>query len=286
VSWPDWASWVARLRAGEPTALAVLVHGSHARGRAARYSDVDLRVITATPPRVRDRVRLEEHAGRLVHFSIGSRSLPELIELADDPRKWMYVRPQYLDARLLWEEPGTLDLLRGEVDARAPGRLPFVDGLQLALETLLEYATKVRHAHLDGDYVRAAWFARRVGEHAWETVHATAESRLLPSERDWAEDCLSLGGAIPGYRASALVCLGLTPEARSIDRLLEASLDLADAVVTWLGGELARIGPAAGETVVELIESRRTARYLRQLRPRRRLDASPQRAVAPIRRRH
>jgi predicted nucleotidyltransferase len=267
VSWPDWAGWVARLRAGEPTALAVLVHGSHARGVPGRFSDVDLRVITAAAPRVRDRVHLEERAGRLVHFSVGSRSMPELIELADDPRKWMYVRPQYLDARLLWEEPGTLELLRGEVEARAPGRLPFVDGLPLALETLFEYAGKVRNAHLDGDYVRAAWFARRVGEYAWETVHATAESRQLPSESDWVEDWLSLGGAIPDYRASALVCLGLTPEARSLDRLLEASLDLADAVVAWLPGELARLGPVAGQTVVDLIESGKAARYLRQLRP-------------------
>jgi predicted nucleotidyltransferase len=267
VSWPDWTGWVARLRAGEPTALAVLVHGSYARGAEGRFSDVDLRVITAATPRVRDRVHLEERDGRLVHFSTGSRSLPELIELAEDPRRWMYVRPQYVDARLLWEEPGTLALLRGEVEARAPGRLPFVDGLQLALETLFEYAGKVRNAHLDGDYARAAWFARRVGEYAWETVHATAERRLLPSEGDWLEDWLSLGEAIPGYRASARVCLGLTPEARSLDQLLEASLDLADAVVAWLGGELARLGPAAGETVVELIESGKAARYLRELRP-------------------
>src|SRR5439155_9661493 len=119
----------------------------------------------------------EEHDGRLVHFSIGSRSMAELVDLAADPRKWMYVRPQYLDATLLWEEPGTLALLRGEVEARAPGPLPFVDGLQLALETVFEYTSKVRHAHMAGDYVGAAWFARRVGEYAWETVHAAAESR-------------------------------------------------------------------------------------------------------------
>jgi predicted nucleotidyltransferase len=266
VSWPDWAAWVARLRAGEPSALAVLVHGSYARGTQSRFSDVDLRVITAGPPRVRDRVYLEEHGPRLVHFSIGSRSLAELVALADDPRKWLYVSPQYLDARLLWEEPGTLERLRGEVEARAPGRLPFVDGLPLALETLLEYATKVRSAHLAGDYVRAAWFARRVAEYAWETVHATAEARALPSEAEWVEDWISLGASIPGYRANALSCLGLTDEARSIDRLLTASLDLADAIVAWLAGQLARLGAAADQTVVALVESGQAARYLRQLR--------------------
>jgi predicted nucleotidyltransferase len=267
LSWPSWPAWVARLREGEPTALAVLVHGSYSRGTQGRYSDVDLRVITALPPRVRDRVYLEEHEGRLVHFSIGSRSLAELIDLAADPRKWLYVRPQYLDAALLWEEPGTLDRLRAQIEARAPGPLPFVDGLQLALETVLEYATKVRTAHTAGDYVKAAWFARRVGEYAWETLHAGAEARMLPSESDWVEDWLSLGDALPGYRANALLCLGLTPEARTLDQLLAASLDLADAVVAWLGRELERLGPPAGPTVVELIGSGQAARYLRQLRP-------------------
>jgi predicted nucleotidyltransferase len=77
VSWPRREEWVARLREGEPSALAVLVHGSYARGTQGCFSDVDLRVITAGPPRVRDRVHLEERGRRLVHFSIGSRSLAE-----------------------------------------------------------------------------------------------------------------------------------------------------------------------------------------------------------------
>ena len=89
----------------------------------------------------------------------------------------------------------------------------------------------------------------------------------MPSESDWLEDWLSLGDAIPRYRASMLICLGLTPEPRPLDRLLEASLDLADGVVAWLADQLPRLGPAANETVVELLTSGKAARYLRQLRP-------------------
>jgi predicted nucleotidyltransferase len=57
---PGWAGWVERLRAEEPTALAVVLQGSFARGDPGPFSDVDLRIVTAGPPRLRDRAYLEE----------------------------------------------------------------------------------------------------------------------------------------------------------------------------------------------------------------------------------
>ncbi len=41
---------VDRLRQAEPAALAVLVTGSYASGRASARSDLDLTVLTADPP--------------------------------------------------------------------------------------------------------------------------------------------------------------------------------------------------------------------------------------------
>ncbi|WP_394295657.1 nucleotidyltransferase domain-containing protein [Alicyclobacillus acidocaldarius] len=58
-----------RLKEEEPSALAILLFGSRAAGAEGPYSDVDLRVITAREPEVRDRVYIEKCEGRLIHSS-------------------------------------------------------------------------------------------------------------------------------------------------------------------------------------------------------------------------
>lgn len=94
VSSPAWHGLLqqrcARLRQHEPDALAILIFGSYGRGDAGPYSDLDLRVITSAPPRVPDRWHFVPHPeapGRLLHVSVGARTMDEILSQASDPAR-------------------------------------------------------------------------------------------------------------------------------------------------------------------------------------------------------
>jgi hypothetical protein len=179
-----WAGWVARLRAEEPGALAVLVQGSFARGDPGPFSDVDLRVVTAGPPRRRDRAYLEEEAGRLVHYSVGSRPLAELIQATTDAEIWPWLVAHYAAVTPLWDPGDAIGLLRRAVEANRPPPRPYLDGLLLELEAMVEEVAKLRNAEVAGDYVLAARAAWEAADHAWKVLQRCTDPRPLATRAD------------------------------------------------------------------------------------------------------
>ena len=258
----DWSSWIERLRDEEPAALAVFLQGSFARGDQGPYSDVDLRVVTAGQPRVRDRGYLVEQEGRLVQYSVGSRPLAELLEAIGNAEVWPWLLPHYRAARPLWDPHGTLELLRAAAEASRPGPRPYVGGLFLELEAMVEEAAKVRNAEVAGDYLRAARAAWETADQAWRVLLRCTDPWPLASQGEGIERMLRLGEAIPGYRENLALCLGLTSEARPIAALSRAALDLADGVVAWLGERAEELPDDARA----FLGDRRLARYLREMR--------------------
>jgi phosphoribosyl-AMP cyclohydrolase len=258
----DYPAWVAYLRAEEPSALAVLLFGSRASGSEGPYSDVDLRVITAGPPRVPDRMVLRETDGWLVHLSIGSRSLAELLEMAQDPARWVYMQPDYAGARVFWDPDGVVPLLNRALAANTPPPDFHRDNLPLALENLMEAVAKVKNAHARGDYTRAVLAAQDVGFWARMVLDALSPPRPFRGDVGRHADWMGLGAAIPGYTANMEVCLGLKPAPRSLDDLRAASIGLAVAVVSWLE---ARSGePDFPAPIAALLSAGQVRRYLTQ----------------------
>lgn len=261
----DWTPWLDRLRAEEPAALAVFLQGSFARGEAGPHSDVDLRVVTAGAPRVRDRGYLVEQGGRIVHYAVGSRPLAELLEAIGSAEVWPWLEPHYRAVKPLWDPHGTLELLRAAVEASRPSSRPYLAGLFLELEKMVEEAAKVRNAELAGEYALAARAAHETAEHAWRVLLRCADPRPLANQRQGVERMLRLGEAIPGYRENLSFCLGLTPDPRPLAALARSALDLADGVVAWLGANADAVDLPADARA--FLGEERLARYLRQMRP-------------------
>jgi phosphoribosyl-AMP cyclohydrolase len=259
----DLSVWVERLRAEEPGALAILLQGSHARGDAGPYSDVDLRVVTAGPPRVRDRAYLLQEGGRLVHYSVGGRPLAELVEAAANPELWPWLVAHYAAVKPIWDPQDVVGLLRRTVEANRPGPRPYVDGLLLELETMVEEVAKVRNAVAADDYLAAARAAWETADQAWKVLLRCTDPWPLRSQREGVERMLRLGEAIPRYRENLLICLGLTPDPRPLDALSRAALQLAEGIVAWLEPRLNDLDQPA---VTELLADGKLAAYLRQLR--------------------
>jgi phosphoribosyl-AMP cyclohydrolase len=260
----DWSPWIERLRADEPGALAILLQGSFARGEAEPYSDVDLRVVTTGQPRRRDRAYFVEQEGRLVHYSIGSRGLAELLGAIADAEVWPWLEPHYRFVKPVWDPHGTVELLRMAVAASRPGPRPYLAGLFLELESMIEEVAKVRNAEMAADYMAAARAARETADRAWRVLLRCVDPWPLENQAAGVERMLRLGDAIPGYRDNLLLCLGLTPVARPMTGLAGAALDLADGVVAWIEVNAARIG--LPEDVRALLGDGQLARYLRQMR--------------------
>ena len=241
-----------------------MVQGSHARGDAGPYSDVDLRVITAGPPRVRDRVYLVEEEGRLVHYSVGGRPLAELVQATADVEVWPWLVGHYATVKPLWDPGDVVGLLRRAVEANRPSPRPYADGLLLELETMVEEVAKVRNAAVAGDYLAAARAAWEAGDEAWKVLQRCHDPRPLATQRDGVDRMLRLGDDIPGYRENLAICLGLTPAARPLEELSRATLELAEGVVGWLEVHVTELGQPR---VAELLADGKLARYLRQMRP-------------------
>jgi len=255
---------VPRLRALEPGALAVLVQGSHARGDAGPFSDVDLRVVTSGTPRERDRVVFEEEDGRLVHYSVGARPLAELVAATTDAEIWPWLAEHYATVRPLWDPSDVVGLLRRTVQANTPGPRPYLDGLYLELETMVEEAAKVRNAAEAGDYLGAARAAQEAADEAWKVLYRCADPRPLATQREGVERMLRVGEGIPRYRENFLLCAGLTPDPRPLDALARAAVGLAEGVVAWV---TAHVDELDQPRVAKLLADGQLARYLRQMRP-------------------
>jgi hypothetical protein len=79
---------VATLRGYEPTAVAVIVTGSYAVGRATLQSDLDLTVLTALPPRGHYRTWFEPRDPQPLHISAGAASLESWVTEGSEPADW------------------------------------------------------------------------------------------------------------------------------------------------------------------------------------------------------
>jgi phosphoribosyl-AMP cyclohydrolase len=200
---------MARLRSAEPDALAVLVTGSYATGRATPLSDLDLTVLTGVPPHL-DTYRTwfePRRAGAALHVSVGTKTLTDWIARAAepvDPDGWSLGFPTEEAARFLWATDRARTVLGDPPTVRRPGAGPEV-------EDVVESATKVARARARGDWLGARWHAADLARRLPGLLRPLNPERRVTDRRDALEAALALPTAPPGYRADLLVALGLAP---------------------------------------------------------------------------
>lgn len=256
--------FVVELRRAEPNALAIMLFGSLARGDAGPFSDIDLRVVTEGEPRVRDRVRFVERPdGGLLHLSIGSRPFTEIVQTAEDLERWAWMIETYSTAETLWEKPGVAARLLAEIRAREPRPEAYAAKSGYHLETLLEYAAKVKNAVVKGDEQGVRAYAANLADVCWRLLRPLNPVLTFPGESEFWDRVSAFTVAPEGYAEDLRYCLGLLDEPRPVHvlvwralRLAEGTLGVIEAHVAALRlpDDLAR--PVSGGTV---------RRYLKQV---------------------
>ena len=231
-----FARWVGRLRREEPRAVAILCHGSYARGEAEAHSDLDLDVLIDGEPEVGYLSAFEELPdGRLLHATVAVKSLEEWLEpFAEgaEAEEWSFFLAAREVARLLWATDEARAALEGRVSLEL-SRSP-------QLQDLLECAAKVRNAAARGDELGLRFAAQGLALRCPALLAPLNSVPLVESPRTALQAALDMAIAPPGYRDAMLTCMGLSGQATTAEDVQSAALDLVAGILGLLREQAAQ----------------------------------------------
>ncbi len=229
------AGLVPELLLLEPSAVAVLLFGSFARGNRGPFSDLDVRIVTRGSPLERDRMRVLPVEGSLLHVSIGARALEEIVAEASDPEEWPGVEYRYLAAVPLWQDGDeVLATIHEAIRAACPSPQALWRTADHDIESLLEKLAKAKNAAARLD--APALFANTAQV-------ALLSARLLrPLNPPWTSlDAATIPQAFTTWRHEpsgaewdARLCLGFQEEPRTLSATLLSALRLTTGTLAFL----------------------------------------------------
>jgi len=249
--------WAARARAAEPTAIAVLLRGSHARSEAGPHSDLDLTVLTSEPPLTRYRAELVEQGdGLLLHVSVGAMSWAEWLAERDAPTEWSFSLPTRQAAQVLWVAEAYEATLADPHMLQPPG--------PPNLEDFIEAAAKVKNAFAAGDELALRLAAQDLAAWASSLLRPLNPPVTAGSRAAALRAVLDFPVAPPDYRQDVLACLGLSGQAVPMEELHERVLRLAVGIIDLLAPHAEELAGQLEPDLPCYLRDGRLRRYLRQ----------------------
>jgi len=224
--------WTERLQAEIPDVEAILLKGSHARGDAGPYSDIDFDVLVTRSEKTTYAAYIDETvSGRSIHVSIAIHDLSSCIAHEADPVSWSFGLPAREIFRLLWaKSDASSDALRERLD-RPPRLHPASDP---ELEDFIECFAKTRNADRDHDELALRLAAQNLAQ-LCPTLLRLVNPEVVPDTRLAAlRAVLSFPNAPAHYRDDLLRCLGLDGEASSTEDVFDASRRLTVGTLALL----------------------------------------------------
>jgi phosphoribosyl-AMP cyclohydrolase len=244
------ARWVERLRREEPRAVAILCHGSYARGAPEAHSDLDMDVLVDEEPQTGYRSAFEElPGGRLLHLTISTETLASWLDQFADAKAehWSFFLAARQQARLLWATPEAGEQLAGHITLELDG--------SPQLQDLLENAAKVRNAAARGDELGVRLAAQDLAGCCPALLALLNEPKTVDTRREALQAALELPIVPPNYRDDMLACLGMSGRATPSQEVHDAALRLARGVVELLranqGVTHARVEPGLPEALAD-----------------------------------
>lgn len=216
---------VARLRELEPSAIAVLIGGSYARGAADELSDLDLAAIVE---QAGDRYYMWFHdrPGQApLHVSACARTAGDFLARREIPTGWWLGLPALEPWRYAWSTDGARAVLGEDPSIHRPPSPP-------ELEDFFEFSMKVKRAALTGDAFGLRVWALSAAELAPRLLLSLNPPVLVSSRREAAEAALAFPVAPEHYSEDLRACLCLT--ATQDDTLAHAACRLGLELLAFL----------------------------------------------------
>ena len=254
----DFPEWTGRLRREIAGAVAIILKGSHARGAAGAFSDIDFDVLVEDDPREDYLAFFEEDGrGRLRHISVAVQDVTGWLADADEPVSWSYGLPAAETTRLLWVRD---DAMRDCLDR--PARLHPPE--EPELEDFIEAWGKIRNAFARSDDLLMRISAQKLAR-LCPTLLRPLNPEVAPANRIEAmRAVLAFPVAPAGYGEDVLRCSGLVADAVPMPDLHDSAQRLALGTVDLLMEHLDTIGPMLPPDLAAALAEGRLARYIRQ----------------------
>ncbi len=251
--------WVERLRHEIPGAIAIVLKGSHARGNAGPWSDLDFDVLVFNEEIANPYLAWieDDGDGRLVHVSVAVETLDDWLAGFREVASWSFGFPSSEVTRLLWLGRRSL---RAELDR--PGRTH--PGGEPEPEDFIEELGKARNSRLLDDEIALRLAVQEIAQ-LCPTLLAPLNESADPQTRPEAlKAALDLSIAPVGYRDDMLLCLGLNGQASTADEVLAAGTRLVMGTLALLEANADMICPDLAPHWPELLTSGLLRRYLEQ----------------------
>lgn len=217
---------VTRIDELEPSAIAVLVSGSYARGRADPRSDLDLTVVVHGMPSSPRRTWFEERTQEPpLHVSVGAYSLADLHARRSASWEWAFGFPVRDEVSYLWATGEARAALGEPPSTVHPPEPP-------DLEEFVEFVAKVRRCWREGDGAGVRLVAPGAAYLAPGLLRPLNEEVVVRDRREALAAALAFRVAPEHYRADLEVALGLAEA--SDEAVVEATLRLGRELLAFL----------------------------------------------------
>lgn len=234
------AGCVSRLRTEYPDAVAVLLKGSHARGQAKPWSDIDFDVLLRTPNIEEYRTWIEPVGDRLVHISAAVVSLDAWLADGYEPSSWSLGFPTVETTKLLWAVD---DEHRALLDHPHQTHPPH----EIEVEDTMEALGKMRNALSRDDHVSVYRNAAKLATLIPTMLVPVNPTTTVSNSREAIDAVLALENVPANFASDWLVCMGYvdsrTPESTlsAATRMFHGALNLLPSDPEVVGKDFARL---------------------------------------------
>ncbi|MCO5214971.1 MAG: nucleotidyltransferase domain-containing protein [Thermomicrobiales bacterium] len=245
---------VQRFRVEHPDAVAVLLKGSHARGEATPWSDMDFDVLVSAPETEIYRTWLVEVDARLVHISAAVEGIDGWLADADEPSSWSLGLPTAETTRLLW---AATDELWQRLDHPAKMHPAASAEVEDSVEAFGKMVSALGKGDAPGLYSNAYKLATLIPT----LLVPINDVPPVESPRQAIDAVLAMTNVPAGFREDWLICMGYV-DCRDLETTCAAAQRM-------LLGALALIPPDAeivGEDIARVMVDGSLERYIHQLR--------------------
>jgi predicted nucleotidyltransferase len=252
-----FASWVARLRSDFPQAVAILTHGSYARGQQQRHSDLDLDIIFLHEPDVGyHSMIVEQPNGSLLHATIGVHSLADWLERFDQPEseEWALFLAAREVTRLLWATPKVARQLEGKLTLELPA--------SPQLQDLIEGACKVRNAFAQADELEVRLAAQNMALRCPAIIGILNPPVVVNSNAEAMQAALAMPNVPEHYCNDLMVCMGLSANATTMADVHMCALRLAIGILVMLRPHAAQLAGMIEPNLPEYLANGQLMRLL------------------------
>ena len=252
--------WSERLAREIPGTLAVLLKGSHVRGTAGPWSDVDFDVLVDDKEIVAPYLTwFESTTHGIVHISVAVEHLDLWLAGFEEPANWAFGFAGRPVTRLLWVARPSLTAELDRPDRTHAGGEP-------ELEDFVESLGKARNAFISGDELAVRLAVRDLGALAPSLLIPLNGERFPATKPQALKMALDLEIAPPRYQDDLLALLGFDGQAHSVADLLEIGERLSRGILELLEEYRDLVGPKLAPHLGPALDDGTLRRYLDQER--------------------